>query len=164
MAKKCDNKSVGVIIRNEIGDFLMIERRKFPFGFAPVAGHVDGDGDDYATAGIREVKEEVGLDVSKLKLLLNKILDNQFGLSCRRGGGEGSWHHWQVYRAEKWSGEVKRSEDETKQALWLSKSEIGALAERTEAYVAGKISESEWQVNPGLEVVWYDIFRILEVI
>src|SRR3990167_7250726 len=115
MPKKCDNKSVGILVWDNAGKLLMQERMKFPFGWVPQAGHLDDDGDDYETAGIREAKEEVGLEILKLKLLLNKTLDNQFGADCRRGVGEGPWHHWQVYYAEKWSGEVKRSEDETKQ-------------------------------------------------
>ena len=164
MAKKCDNKSVGVLIWSDTGELLMQERMKFPFGCAPQAGHLDDDGDDYETAGIREVKEEIGLDIAKLQLLLDKTLDNQFGLDCGRGGGEGPWHHWQVYRAEKWSGEVKRSEDETKDAKWVSKTDLGALAERTEAYAKGKISQLDWEANPGLEEVWYRIFKILEII
>lgn len=164
MTKKCDNKSVGVIIRNEMGDFLMIERMKFPFGFAPVAGHVDEGGEDYEAAAYRETLEEVGLGLDKKTLLLDRVLENQLSTDCKRGGGEGPWHHWQVYRAEEWSGEVKRSEDETKQAIWLTRSEIGALAERTEAYMRGKISEKEWEASPGLEEVWYRIFKILEIV
>lgn len=153
---KYDNTSVGLIVEDKDGKFLIIERMKYPFGFAAPAGHLDGD--TFEAGLVREVKEEVGLDVQKYK----KVLDQRFDNPCRREGG--NWHHWQVYRADEWSGEVKRSPDETKQALWLSRSEIGALAERTEAYVRGKISESEWQARPGLEAVWYEIFKLLQII
>lgn len=156
MAKKCDNTSVGLIIKDKAGRFLIIERMKPPFGFAVPAGHLDGD--TFEAGLVREVKEEVGLDVQKYK----KVLDRRFDNPCRRESG--TWHHWQVYRAEEWSGEVKRSESETKQALWLTHSEIGALAERTTAYILGSISEKEWQEKPGLEVVWYEIFKILGII
>jgi len=39
--KNCDHTGVGIHVwRN--GKLLLIERKKFPFGFAPPAGHVDG--------------------------------------------------------------------------------------------------------------------------
>lgn len=164
MAKKCDNKSVGIVVRDKDARILMIERRKFPFGFAPVAGHVDKDGDDYEAAAVRETAEEVGLKLEQAMLVLDKILENQFDSNCGRGGGEGPWHHWKVYRADKWSGEVERSEDETKQARWVSMPDLLSLAARTEAYINGKIPESEWGANTGLEEVWYRIFKILEII
>ena len=164
MVKKCDNKSVGIIIQNENGDFLMIERMKYPFGFAPVAGHLDDDGDDYKTAAVREASEEVGLDVKKLTLLLDKDLENQFGLPCSRGGSERTSHHWQVFRADKWGGELKRSKDETKQVRWVAMPNLLSLAIRTEAYINEKISDEDWETNPGFEEVWYRIFKILGII
>ena len=156
MAKKCDHTSVGLLIWDKEGKLLIIERMKFPFGFAIPAGHLDGD--TFEAGLVREVKEEVGVDVQKYK----KVLDQRFDNPCRRE--EGTWHHWQIYRAEEWSGEVKRSEDETKQVLWLLRLEIAALAERTEAYMRGKISEEKWENYPGLGVVWYEIFKILGII
>ena len=156
MAKKCDNTSVGVLIYNDRGDTLMNERMKYPFGFAPPAGHLDGD--EPEDGAKREIKEEVGLEIDILKLVMHRKLDNL----CRREGGD--WHDWHVYGALRWHGDVKRSEDETKQVIWLPRSEIGALAERTTAYLLGAISEKEWQEKPGLEVVWYEIFKILEII
>jgi 8-oxo-dGTP pyrophosphatase MutT (NUDIX family) len=44
---------------------LLIERRQFPFGFAPPAGHVD-DGETYIDAACRELQEEVGLEAPLL--------------------------------------------------------------------------------------------------
>jgi len=157
MPKKCDNTSVGLIIKDKDGRFLLNERLKFPPGWAPPAGHLDGD--DFKTGLVREVKEEVGLDVLKYKLVLDQKFDNH----CSREGG---WHHWQVYKAVEWQGEIALAEGEikNKKPWWVSRVELIGLVERTEAYVRGKISDEEWQKNPGLEVVWYEIFKILGII
>ncbi len=40
MPKICDNKVVGIIVLRD-NKMLLIERKKFPFGFAPPAGHLD---------------------------------------------------------------------------------------------------------------------------
>lgn len=73
------------------------------------------------------------------------------------------WHHWKVYSAET-SGDLRRSEDETKRANWYSKEDIKKLAQRTEQYNAKQISEEEWEKSPGLEPVMYEWFKELNVI
>jgi ADP-ribose pyrophosphatase YjhB (NUDIX family) len=143
--KTCDNTSVGIIIYKE-GKLLLLERKKPPFGFAPPAGHVDEHG-SFKQAAINEVREEVGLIVKSLKLISKGKRENY----CRRKGG--TWHYWKLYKANV-EGELTRSEDETKQAGWYTKDEVANLAERTEKYLAGEISEEDWQNNPGLETTW----------
>ena len=102
MPKLCDHKSVGMLVwRN--GNLLLIERRKPPFGFAPPAGHIDGD-NSFEEAAKRELREEVGLKVKNIELLIEGRKDNV----CRRE--DGSWHYWKIYKIEA-NGEVKRSED-----------------------------------------------------
>lgn len=61
-------------------------------------------------------------------------------------------------------GNIKRSEDETKQAGWFSIDQIRSLAQRTEKYRAGEISEEDWQQSPGIEPVWPEWFRELEMV
>jgi len=65
----CDHTSVGMIIRKG-ENILLIERRIFPFGFAPPAGHLDGDTFDHSA--LRETEEEVGLKSKSSKLLIVK--------------------------------------------------------------------------------------------
>lgn len=155
MPKKCDNKSVGMLVwRND--KLLLIERMKPPFGFAPPAGHVEGN-DLFEDTAKRELEEEVGLKTKNMEFLIEGRKDNNF---CRRGG---SWHYWKIYKIEA-EGEIKRSEDETKQADFYSKSDIVALAAKTEKYIRGDISEDEWQKLPGLEVVWYEWLKELKII
>ncbi|MGB9706462.1 MAG: NUDIX hydrolase [Microgenomates group bacterium] len=152
--KGCNHTSVGMLVWQ--GDrLLLIERKKFPFGFAPPAGHCDGD--DYESAAKRELEEEVGLKPTRLKLVFEGRRENP----CRRPGG--TWHYWKIYQVEA-EGEVKRSLEETKQTGWYLKEEIKNLAERTKRYLDGKISEEDWQKSPGIEPVWYELFKQLGII
>lgn len=153
--KVCDNKSVGMLIRRD-DKILLIERKKPPFGFAPPAGHVDNKG-SFDNAAKEEIKEEVGLTPKEIKLIAEGRKENP----CRREGG--TWHYWKIYQVET-DGELKRSEDETKQAGWFSIDQIKSLAQKTEKYLAGEIPEEEWQQSPGIEPVWLEWFRELNII
>lgn len=155
MANICDHKSVGMIVYGG-DDILLIERKKQPFGFAPPAGHIDGDR-TFEESAIRELREEVGLTAINLKLLIKGRKENH----CRRE--DGTWHYWEIYEVEA-TNEVERSKDETKQANWFSKDQITKLAERTREYLSGKIPENEWENNPGLEPVWLEWFEELKII
>lgn len=156
MAKQCDNKSVGALIYDEQGRLLMIERKKFPFGIAPPAGHVDDHGKPQDVV-IAEVQEEVGLMVVTTTLKAEGSRKNV----CRREGGD--HHYWVIYTVTV-TGTVQGSVDETKSVGWYTKEQIARLARRTEAYRASVISEDEWQESPGLEEVWYDWFQDLNII
>jgi ADP-ribose pyrophosphatase YjhB (NUDIX family) len=155
MSKACDHTSVGMLVWKE-EKLLLIERAKFPFGFALPAGHVDGD-PSFEVAAKRELKEEAGLEAEELKLVAEGRRDNQ----CRREGG--TWHYWNVYEI-KATGEIERSQDETKRAGWYSRDQIAGLAQKTERYTKKEISEEEWERSPGLEPVMYDWFKELKII
>jgi len=155
MTKVCDNKSVGMLIwKND--KLLLIERKLFPFGFAPPAGHVDDKG-GFENAAKEEVQEEVGLNPTDIKLIAEGRKNNK----CRRKGG--NYHYWKIYEVEA-EGELKPSKDETKQADWYTKEQIRELSEKTIKYINGEINEEDWQANPGIEPVWYDWFKELSVI
>lgn len=155
MSKVCDHTSVGMIIKrgNEV---LLIERRKPPFGFAPPAGHIDDKG-SFENAAKEEVQEEVGLTPLEIKLIKEGRKNNH----CRRE--EGTWHYWKIYEVRT-TGEIRRSEEETKQVGWFSLDQIKSLADRTNDYLSGKISEEEWQKSPGIEPVWLEWFKELRII
>jgi ADP-ribose pyrophosphatase YjhB (NUDIX family) len=154
MTKVCDHTSVGMIVRR--GDkILLIERRKYPFGYALPAGHVDGD-KSFEEAAKRELKEEVGLKATKLKLVYEGRKQNK----CRRP--DGSWHYWKVYEVEA-EGTVKRSPDETKKAGWYTRREIKELAGKTGKYLDGEIPDDEWQKSPGMEQGWYELGKELNI-
>lgn len=155
MAKICDHTSVGMFVWKD-EKLLLIERAKFPFGFAIPAGHVDGDA-SYEISAARELKEEVGLDTTTLTLVTEGRKENP----CRREGG--TWHYWKLYQMTT-TGDIDRSIDETKQAQWYSREQIKLLADRTELYNNKQISEDEWNKNPGLEPIMYDWFKQLKII
>jgi len=135
---------------------LLIERAKGTKGFALPAGHVDAD-KTYEEAAKRELKEEVSLEAKELKLLIEGRKENP----CRREGG--TWHLWKIYEAIA-SGQIIRSLDETKKAGWYSPEEVAALGLRTNQFREGKISEDDWNNNPGLEPVMYEWFKQLKII
>lgn len=142
----CNNTSVGVLVERA-GCLLLIERAKYPHGYAPPAGHVD-DGESYEQAAYRELAEEVGLAASDMRLVLPaRRIDNR----CRRPGGD--HHRWQVYAAAS-GDEPARSWDETRSMRWADRDAVQALADRTHSYLAGAVTEVEWQRAPGLEPVW----------
>jgi len=153
--KKCDHTSVGMFVWND-GKLLLIERKRFPFGFAVPAGHVDGDA-SFEIAAVRELGEEVSLKALDLELILDIRKDNP----CRRE--DGTWHHWKLYKVNV-SGELSRSLGETKQARLFTVDQIKDLSKRTEKYMRKEISEDEWEKSPGLEPVMYELFKELNII
>jgi len=163
----CNHTSVGVIV--ERGDtYLFFKRVKFPPGYAAPADHVDelpylnhpDEAGIYEEAAGRELEEEVGLVARRLTL----VLETTTLYPCRRiplDGGEASparvvgnepWHRWRVYRAE------------TRDLQWLTKEQLQAKAARTTLYLQGRITEQEWQADPGLEPVWKDFFEQLHIL
>lgn len=121
-----------VIIRGD--GILMIERQKFPFGWACVAGHIDKD-EDEDTALIREVKEESGLDVTNYKLLFEEEINND----CRRGI---NYHYWYVYECDI-EGDFIENKEEVKNIKWVKLNDLKNLE---------------------LEPVWKYIFEKLNII
>jgi len=138
------------------GKLLLIERKLGTFGFAPPAGHVEA-GDPFEETVKRELKEEVGLDTEHIELVIEGRKENP----CRRAGG--SWHYWKIYKVEA-TGEVKRSEDETKGADYYSVDQFRSLAERTDRYLRGEIAQDAWEKSPGLEPVWREWLKELSII
>jgi len=113
----------------------MIERMKFPPGWACIAGHIDDTDSSPDEALIREVEEESGLNVTKYELLFEEEINNP----CRRGV---EYHYWYVYKCEV-SGNIVKNESETKDIRWID---------------IDKIS------NLNLENVWKYIFKKIELI
>jgi ADP-ribose pyrophosphatase YjhB (NUDIX family) len=152
----CNHTSVGMIVFNDQHHLLLIERRKFPYGYACPAGHVD-NGETYELAALRELREEVGLVAVHLDCVLDITVEN----TCRRPSGD--WHRWKVYQVQS-TGELKRNLSETKDAGWFALPHIEALARKTERYRTGALSEALWQEHPGLEPVWYDFLSTLHML
>lgn len=147
--KTCDNTSVGVIITNETGEYLMFDRNTFPPGTAPVAGHIDTHGTPWDAAKA-EVAEEVGLTVTGLFHVTTGRRNNR----CRRlPGPRGVGHEWWIFRAVV-TGDLTPSERETRNARWLPADALQALADWTSVYARGGVTDADFAASPGLEPVW----------
>lgn len=147
----CDNRSVGVLISDHAGRFLMFDRVTFPAGVAGAAGHLDGHG-SWEDAARAEVAEELGLTVTGLTLRHGQWRTNR----CRRTPGPaGVGHWWRIYSAHV-IGTLAPSARETRNARWLAPADLQQLAERTMAYAAGWVADQEWQASPGIEPVWVE--------
>jgi ADP-ribose pyrophosphatase YjhB (NUDIX family) len=136
---------------------LLIERQKFPFGFAPPAGHVD-ERISYEAAAEAELLEEVGLHATRRELVAEGRKNNP----CRRIGG--TWHYWKIYQIEITNTDLALSAREVKCAKWCSVHELKKLATRTEQRSKGMITDAEWKLGPGLEQVWYEWFKQLHIV
>jgi 8-oxo-dGTP pyrophosphatase MutT (NUDIX family) len=160
-SKPCDNKSVGVIVRNADGAIALLKRARFPFGYAPVAGHIDDHG-SVEQAAIDETVEEIGLTIVKEDLQPTEIAQTRFNNHCRRRGG--THHDWWVFTVDNFSGYITPSEEETKGADWYAVSEIQALADRTAQYKGQMIEQQDWEADPGLEDTWAVMLQQLGII
>jgi 8-oxo-dGTP diphosphatase len=109
------HRSVAAVIKKD-GKILMLDRVNFPFGWACPAGHIE-EGENPESAMIREVKEEVGIDVKKYNLILHEFIDWN---ECKRGV---KGHAFFVYEILDWSGEIKGN-FESKGLKWIGKNEI----------------------------------------
>ena len=160
MAKTCDNKSVGVIIRD--GElFGLIKRINYPISYAFVAGHLDGETAERQAKN--EAQEEAGITILELRELLHKAYKNP----CKRDGGNG--HEWTVFEATKWEGVLRASSD-AKEAFWVKPEDLKKLIDRTYSFLGTKgidlkdsnvdratvalATDAEWLKNPGIEPVW----------
>lgn len=152
----CNHTSVGVIVIRE-GKYLLFDRQRYPFYKAPPAGHVDelgglpigtGTGQEaaiYASAGVREVEEEVGLRIDHSELTLVRVV--RASNACRRKtfDADEHWHLWYVYVAHVSDDQRPVGNDtETKNLAWYQAEELGLL--------------------PDLEPVWRDHFERLGII
>ncbi|MDP3999107.1 MAG: NUDIX hydrolase [bacterium] len=83
-------KAVGIIVINEKGEILLLDRRKGTPGWACPAGHVEPGEHELVTAK-RELFEETGVQANdSMKLVLWADINNP----CNRGAKA---HEWWIY-------------------------------------------------------------------
>lgn len=110
--KLCPGKSVGAIIKNSVGEYLSLYRLKHPVGLAFVAGHIDPEDTGPEIALIREIQEESGLTVRKLRLIENVVLLNPCTRGLKEIGKNYDGHEWFFYEVEEFEGEPRLMEPE----------------------------------------------------
>ena len=108
------HESAGVFIRRPDGRFLFFSRTMFPFAVTVPAGHVD-TGEEPSVAAVREVSEEVGLDVGRCLVPIGS--DAIAGDSCSRGADA---HRWHTYLAPVGAGIAAQVIEEGEDPVWLS--------------------------------------------
>jgi len=149
----CDGYSVGAIITDPQGRYLLITRVKPPAGRAFVAGHIDEHGDEMA-AVIAEVAEESGLTVTGMRCVRMQWLPGRCRRRPNRFHRDLGWgHQWFVFEVDT-TGTVAVDESEVHSPTWVTSDELAALAARTVAYAHGRISDEQWRAEPGLEPAW----------
>ena len=147
MSEHCDNRSVGVIMTDEAGRVLLVNRAKPPYGWAAPAGHVDSHGGSIETA-IEEVEEETGLVLARSSLA--QILEGyRIDGACSRGGQH---HDWDVWAAPLPGGEATAKPDEVRGIMLADRFVLQALHQQTE-YASYD--------HPGLEPAWGKLFTEL---
>lgn len=149
----CDNKSVGMILKNSEGKYLVILRKTSPKVYACPASHVDVHGGSVEIAK-EELPKEAGISDVKLSLVLQKDYPNP----CSRGGKH---HLWSVFEGI-YDGPI--SDSDAGKVSWKTAEEIKELSERTEMHREGKISQDDYEKDPGFEDVWINIFRDLNIL
>lgn len=156
----CDNASVGVLIFDGQGRLLLIERGRWPWGWAPVAGHVYDEHDSTEAAAYAEADEEVGLHLEHLEEVAGGWRTNR----CRRPVAEGApvGHQWTLYRATA-TGEPHTTA-EARSVRWAPPAELQSLADRTAAHARGDLTAEEFAAAPGLEPVWVYWLNVLGLI
>jgi len=107
------HESVGVFVSSLENKFLFFERTIYPFAFAIPAGHLDA-GEDTESAARRELREETGINVKKIKLFSK---EDVIGDKCRRGADN---HRWHLYTAKVKDIYDLKINDEGINPVWLS--------------------------------------------
>lgn len=95
----------GMFVMNDADETLLFMRKKFPFLWTIPGGHLEV-GEDPSQCGMREVLEEVGLTVRDPELVYNDIVEHD---SCQGGADV---HHWHLYKAASYDGNVRIQADE----------------------------------------------------
>lgn len=130
-AKGMLHRAVHVFAFNKRGDLLLQKRSRFkdvhPGAWdSSVSGHLDA-GEDYATAAVRELQEEMGIEAASPPEEIARI-----AASPATG-----WEHVRLYRVEH-RGALSYPAAEIETTLWLPVAEIEAwLAARPEDFATG---------------------------
>ncbi|MBU4421985.1 NUDIX hydrolase [Candidatus Parcubacteria bacterium] len=113
--------SVGAIIKNREGKYLLIDRKNPPHGFACIAGHID-ESETHIEAIEREVYEESGFKSKHQRLVEEKEIANNV---CKSGI---KIHFWYLFECE-CNGTPWLNEDEAHSIAWYSQEEVQILAD-----------------------------------
>lgn len=133
--------SVGAIVKNSKGHYLVLYRKVKPKGLAFPAGHIEPD-ETPEEALIRELYEETGLKAKRIQRKLRATIRG----CCKLGANK---HLWHVFRIIAYSGRPKRREKTKHQ--WLK-------------FMSPKKIREEYVNRKDVDPSWVKIFRRLKII
>jgi 16S rRNA (adenine1518-N6/adenine1519-N6)-dimethyltransferase len=130
-AQKLLHRAVHIFVTNKRGDVLL-QKRSLLKDLCPglwdssVSGHLDA-GEDYATAAVRELEEEMGIRLESAPEEVARIAP------CVETG----WEHVRLFRV-KYDGALRFPSAEIDAAMWFPVGEINAwIANRPEDFASG---------------------------
>jgi 16S rRNA (adenine1518-N6/adenine1519-N6)-dimethyltransferase len=130
-AGKLLHRAVHVFVFNKRGDLLLQQRSLFKDAHpgvwdSSVSGHLD-TGEDYAAAAVRELDEEMGIQVDSPPEEIARISPSEAT----------GWEHVRLYRAE-YNGRISFPAAEVEAAAWFPLAEIQAwITARPEDFASG---------------------------
>jgi hypothetical protein len=159
----CDSTSVGVLITGDDGRYLMSAQAAWPDGIAPPAGHVTDWvlEPDYPAAARALVTARLRTDLKSLEPASTGGWRGD--RCCRPTGPAGTGHQWQIYTATL-TGIPAPPQGRARRTHWLTEARIQRLAYRTARYAHGRISDSEFFTQPGIQPVWVAFLASLGII
>ncbi|GAA3096389.1 Pycsar system effector family protein [Streptosporangium carneum] len=154
----CEHRSVGVIVQDAAGQYLMFEQATAP-GIAPPAGHLAPYGEPEQAARAL-VAEQTGLIVGHLTPVTAGWRPGRYD---RCTGVDRSGHYWHLFQTTL-TGEVAPSVRAAGRPRWLMAHQVQALAYRTVDHAHGLITDEQFAACPGLAPVWVDLLATAHVI
>lgn len=107
--------SVQILLFNENGEVLLLKRKKTGFGdskYGFIGGHVE-KGENVKKAIIREVKEEIGVEIAENDLKFRNIMNRKVNQDVE--------YIDFIFIAKKWKGNIRNMEPEKCSELkWCS--------------------------------------------
>ncbi len=142
-------KSVGIIVKNQDGEYLLLDRRTGIRAWAAPAGHLE-EGEDPRQCAGRELEEETGLVISPSDLFALSVLfhNDVYNAPCKTKHKDHEWHIFGIFDV---------LEDVEKKETLLK------LAERNKHRGIGWFSPEEMR-HLDLEPVWYYILKELRIL
>ena len=98
--------SVQILLFNENGEVLLLKRKKTGFGdskYGFIGGHVE-KGENVKKAIIREVKEEIGVEIAENDLKFRNVMNRKVNQDVE--------YIDFIFIAKKWRGNIKNMEPE----------------------------------------------------
>ena len=134
--------------------------------YAPIAGHLDGEGPNMETnrqAAVRELKEEANITIEN-DAALSYVTGGRAKNPCSRGGEE---HNWSIFETNISDERAVTTNvpDEVSEMKFFTRRELAELIKRSLFHHNDifPLSEERLKETPVLSKVWLDWFSKLDI-